>query len=69
MPKKSKIVTDTSERNMVSRKVCVELEGPVGKDGATIKINGWVVAQYVDDDEPEQTTIIRLAVSGPIIGT
>lgn len=69
MPKKPKVVTDTSERNMVGRKVCIELEGPVGKDGATIKINGWVVAQYVDDGKPEQTTIIRVAVSGPILGT
>lgn len=64
-----KVVTDTSERNMVSRKVCIELDGPVGRDGATIKINGWVVAQYVDDGESEQTTIIRVAVSGPILGT
>jgi hypothetical protein len=54
---------------MVGRKVCVELEGPVGKDGSTIKINGWVIAQYVDDGKPEQTTIIQVAVSGPILGT
>ena len=69
MPKKPKIVTDISERNMVSRKVCVELEGPVGKGGATIKINGYIVAQYVDNGEPEETTILRLAVTGPILGT
>ncbi len=69
MPKKPKIVTDISERNMVSRKVCIELEDPVGKRGATIKINGWVVSQYVDDGDPEQTTIIRVAVNGPILGT
>lgn len=69
MPKKSKIVTDISERNMEGRKVCIVLDGPVGKDGATIKINGWVVAQYVDDGKPEQTTIIHVAVSGPILGT
>ena len=68
MTKEPKIVTDISERNMECRKVCIELEGPVGKDGATIKINGWVVAQYVDDTEPEQTTIIRVAVSGAVLG-
>ena len=66
---KAKVVTDISERRMVGRKIRVELEGPVGKDGALIKINGWVTAQYVDDSDAEQTTIICLAVSGPILGT
>jgi hypothetical protein len=70
MPKqKPRIVTDISERNMVGRKLRIALDGPVGKDGATIQINGYVIAQYVDDDEPEQTTIIQLAVTGPILGT
>jgi hypothetical protein len=66
---KNKVVTDISDRRMVGRKVRVELEGPVGKNGKTIKINGYVVAQYVDDGEPEQTTILRVAVCGPILNT
>lgn len=68
MPKQPKVVTDISERNLVNRKVCIELDGLAGKDGAAIKINGWVVAQYVDDGKPEQTTTLCVAVSGPILG-
>lgn len=63
---KGKVVTDISDRRMVGRKVRVELEGPKGKDGDGPKINGYVVAQYIDNTEPEETTILRVAVVGPI---
>lgn len=66
--KKPKQVTDISERNMVGRKVRVELDGPRGKDGATITINGWISSQYVEEGDTEETTIFVLSVSGPILG-
>lgn len=68
MPKRPKIVTDISERNMVGRKVRVALEGPRGKNGDTIRINGWVTGQYVEEGDTEDTTIFVLSVSGPILG-
>jgi hypothetical protein len=65
---KPKVVTDISDRRMVGKKVLIELDGFIRADGSTMKIPGWVVAQYVEGEEPEQTTILRVMVSGPIIG-
>ena len=67
-PKEPKQVTDTSERKMIGRKVRVELDGPKGLGGTTIKINGWVTGQYVEEGDTEDTTIFVLSVSGPILG-
>lgn len=61
-------VADTPEHNMVGRKVRVALDGPRGKDGATITINGWVTGQYVEGGDTEDTAILIVSVSGPILG-
>jgi hypothetical protein len=63
-----KQVSDTSEPDMVGRKVRVALDGPKGRDGATIAINGCVTGQYVEEGDTEDTTIFVLSVSGPILG-